>query len=102
MLQDKPEEEIRETLDEQTHADAIVVEEYDEGKVVRLAYHPPEKDYDSIRTRLGRAIVVTQKEKALTQSECERKFEIFKPDEIIKRTWEDGNHFEVVLIYENE
>jgi len=97
-LHKAPEDQIRQRADTFTHADAVVVEEYDDYTEVRLLYHPPETDYEQKKTPLGVLVMEVQKERKLTPREARIKMKkIFEPE--VVGLIEKDFHFEIVMLF---
>jgi len=93
-----PEDRIRQRAETFTHADAVVVEEYDDYTEVRLLYHPPEIEYKQQKTLMGMAVVGIQTEKMLDPKDARIKMEeIFDPD--VFGMMEKEYCYEIVMLF---
>lgn len=96
-----PREKARSVLDQVTMADAVVIEDFDEGRIIRLVYHEVETKKAIVKTPLGIAKVDVPTERELSEDECREKFGKLGPDEVVKTRFNNGDEYEVVLIYED-
>lgn len=101
MFMDAKAENVRHQMKAETEADAVLIEDTEDVRVVRLVYHPVEERYEPVRTPFGIGIKkAPSRERELTEEECRRKFARYRPDRVHKVGWDYGGQYEVHLVYE--